>query len=181
MTTAAQIEEIQRQAYDEAFALGRQEGMEKGQAEMQARIRRLESIIDLLESPLRELDEQLVDEMNRMVLIIARHVIRREIRADPAQVMGVIRQAAEVLPVGARSVRLYLHPEDATLVKELTHRSEEDAGSWKILDDPAMMRGGCRVETESSRIDASIEKRLAMIATELLGGAREGDDVHSGD
>lgn len=181
LATAGQIEEIQRQAWQEAFDEGRREGLEKGLAEARSRVDRLDAILSLLDAPLEALDDRLVEEVCKLSLIIARQIIRREIRTDPAQIMAVIREAAEVLPVGAQTVRLYLNPEDAAIVREISSRDGENGGTWRIQEDPAIARGGCRVETDNSRIDASVEKRLAVVAAQLLGGEREGDDgAHCG-
>ena len=181
--TAARIEEIQRQAYEEAFALGRREGLEQGRRQAQEKAERLEAILDLLGEPLRELDERVVEEVVGLALTVARHLVRREIRTDPGQIVAVVQQAAAALPAAARRVRVVLHPEDAATVREALNGAgrPERGGAWQIVEDPAMMRGGCRVETEHSRVDASVEKRLAAIAAELLGGERERDDVRGAD
>lgn len=178
--TAAAIEQIQRQAYEEAFALGRREGLEQGRRHMQQQAERLAAIADLLGEPLRALDERVIDEIVSLALAVARHLVRRELKTDPGQIVAVVQQAAAALPVAARGVRLVLHPEDAAVVREAlsTEGGTADAGvrgGWQIVEDPSLMRGGCRVETDDSRIDASVEKRLAAIAAELLGGERERD------
>jgi flagellar assembly protein FliH len=176
--TAARIEEIQRQAYEEAFALGRRDGLEQGKRQARAQAERLEAVLRQLGEPLRELDERVVDELVELALAIARHLVRRELRADPGQIVAVVQQAAAALPFAARKVRVVLHPEDAATVREALSASGgvEHGDGWEIVEDPAMMRGGCRVETEHSRIDASVEKRLAAIAADLLGGERARDD-----
>lgn len=183
LPTAARIEEIQRQAYEEAYALGRREGLEQGRRQAQAQGERLDAILGLLAEPLRELDERVVEEVTGLALAIARHLVRRELRTDPGQIVAVVQQAASVLPVAARRVRVVLHPEDAATVREALSAAgrPERGGAWQIVEDPAMMRGGCRVETEHSRVDASVEKRLAAIAAELLGGERERDDGRGAD
>jgi len=38
-----------------------------------------------------------------------------------------------------------------------------------------LVRGGCKIITDNSQIDATLEKRLAMIAAKLMGGEREYD------
>lgn len=175
LLTAGRIEEIQRQARDEAAALGRQEGIEQGRALVRERVENLQSIIGLLEAPLKELDEQLVQEVAELAIVIARHLVRREIRSDPGQIVGVIQQAAGVLPVAARRVRLFLNPDDAATVREMMPATSELEGGWEIIEDPAVSCGGCRLETDSTRIDATLEKRLSAIAAELLGGDRDMD------
>ncbi len=179
LPTAARIEEIQRQAYEEAFALGRRDGLEQGKRQARAQAERLEAVLRQLGEPLRDLDERVVDELVELALAIARHLVRRELRADPGQIVAVVQQAAAALPFATRQVRVVLHPEDAATVREMlnTAGGVEHGDGWVIVEDPAMMRGGCRVETEHSRIDASVEKRLAAIAADLLGGERARDDA----
>lgn len=177
--TAGRIEELHRQAYEEGFELGKREGLEHGRSQVQEQVRHMESVVALLARPLAELDEQVVEEVSELAMVIARHIIRREIKTDPGQVVAVARQAINELPVGSREIRVYVHPEDAELLREGLGSADQGAGSWRIEEDPAMSRGGCRVETEASRVDASVERRLAAIAAELLGGER-GDDVDHG-
>jgi flagellar assembly protein FliH len=61
-------------------------------------------------------------------------------------------------------VRLYVNPQDFEQVKSLRERHEE---SWRIVEDEALLPGGCRVETEHSRIDASMETRIAQAMDQL--------------
>jgi flagellar assembly protein FliH len=44
--------------------------------------------------------------------------------------------------------------------------------SWQIVEDPAMTRGGCRVRSEQSRVDASVEARLNAVIANVLGDER---------
>ena len=78
------------------------------------------------------------------------------------------------LPVAPRAARIRLHPEDADLI-QAAFALGEDTRSWRLEADPLMTRGGCIVETDVSRIDASVESRLAAIASRMLGGDRESD------
>jgi flagellar assembly protein FliH len=47
--------------------------------------------------------------------------------------------------------------------------------SWEIVEDPTLTRGGCEVETDDSRVDATVERRLAQVISNLFGGERGGD------
>jgi flagellar assembly protein FliH len=51
--------------------------------------------------------------------------------------------------------------------------AEEHA--WKVVDDPVLARGGCKVLTDTSQIDASLETRLTAILATVLGGERSHD------
>jgi flagellar assembly protein FliH len=71
-------------------------------------------------------------------------------------------------------VRVHLNPDDAQLVRNALPQAEQDGG-WSISEDPLIGRGGCRLSTETSRIDATLEARLAALAATMLGGARGND------
>lgn len=178
MPTARQLEALHKQAYDEGFALGRADGREmalaRGKAEFGSRIQRLEAILRELAQPLAELDDAVVESVAELAVLIARHVVRRELKANPGEVVGVVRETMRQLPVATRAARIRLHPEDAELVKEALGL-DADGEVWRLEPDPLITRGGCVVETESSRIDAAVESRLAAIASRMLGGEREGD------
>ncbi|MOA37801.1 flagellar assembly protein H [compost metagenome] len=72
--------------------------------------------------------------------------------------------------MGADNIRIMVNPQDFELIKALRDRHEE---SWRILEDDALLPGGCRIETEHTRIDASIETRLAQATKQLLEQQRE--------
>jgi flagellar assembly protein FliH len=173
--TANRLEEIQRQAYQEGFDLGRREGSEKGAAQAREKIERIEAILNLLSRPLHQLDDEVIRELTSLALTVARHVIRRELRADPGQVIAVVQRAASILPVVSRNIRLFVNPADAEILRGGLSTLQGEQSAWQVLEDPGLARGGCRIETENSRIDASIERQIAAIAVELLGGEREED------
>ncbi len=170
LPTAGGLERLQKQAYEEGYAQGREEG----RAETAARGARLDALLGVLARPFEELDEQVEQELVRLALAIAQQLVRREIKADPGQIVAIVRDALAALPVSARGVRLHLHPEDAQLVREVLSLGDA-RHPWQIVEDPVLARGGCRVVSESSRIDASLEARLAALAAAVLGGEREDD------
>lgn len=205
MPTAESIQEIQDQAYKEAYeaafqkaeqegmaqgmkagheqglAEGKKEGYELGLAEGQEVIKlksgQLSEIISTLNAPLEILDKQVEDELMFLVMSVARHVIRREVKAEPSHVISAVRQAVELLPVSARNIQVHLNPEDAVLVRESLSVDEEHGQRWRIIEDPMLSRGGCNVETDFSRIDATIESRINMIVSQVLGSERESDNA----
>jgi len=55
-----------------------------------------------------------------------------------------VREALAILPVASRNVRVVLNPEDAALVRQVYALSDSEL-TWKIVEDPVVARGGCRV------------------------------------
>lgn len=176
--TVGELEDLERRTYEEAFAQGRAEGMAAAEKEMrsqlqqlQARIERFDSILGALAQPLQQLDSEVEDQLMQLALSVARHLVRRELRIEPAQVIAIIRETVALLPASARDIRVHLHPEDAAVIREkLATPTGERV--WTIAEDPVMSRGGCRVTTETAQIDARLETRIAGVVSALLGDER---------
>lgn len=172
--TARQLEELQAQAREEGFEQGRREGLEAGKKDIAARVYELNGLMHGLTRPFEQLDEQVEHDLVRLAMAVARQLVRRELKIDPGQVLAVIREAMAALPLASRNVRLHLHPEDAELVRSTLSASEHERG-WVIVEDPILTRGGCKVSSDTSQVDASVERRLHAVITHVLGGERESD------
>ena len=176
--TARQLEEIQNQAHREGFQQGLQEGRDAGLEEFTQRVQYLEQVIQSLSKPFEELDETVERQLAQLAMLVARQLVRRELKTEPEQVIGVVREALAVLPVAARDVQLALNPEDAGIVREALSLHEGEQ-AIRILEDPVQSRGGCRVVTRTSQIDATIETRLNSVIAGVLGGQRYTDSPDS--
>lgn len=203
LPTLEEIETIQREAQEEGFAAGYQEGRKEGreqgfkkghqegqeagyrkgfeegisagQQEILQRVQKLEQVIHLLSSPLKDLDSTVEEELAYLATAIAQQLVRRELKTAPGEIIAVVREAVSLLPVATPGVRLHLHPEDATFVRE-TLSLHEEASSWRIIEDPTLTRGGCLINTDQSHIDATLEKRLGTVIAAVLGDERKTDD-----
>lgn len=181
--TAAELHEIQRQAHEEGleqgkkegFKYGHKEGLQAAQKSLQSKVQQVDTLLATLNEPLKTLDDEVEHEMVTLIISMVRQLVRREIRTDPNQIIGVVREALSILPVASRNVQLMLHPDDAVMIREIYALSESELG-WKIIEDPVMSAGGCRVMTDTSQVDATLESRLANLIAPLLGGARSSDE-----
>lgn len=174
LITAAQIEQVQQQAYEEAYAVGLEEGRAAGLQQAKAKAEEFERLLHALTKPFEELDETVEQELVALAVSLVRQLVRRELRADPGQIIAVVREAMGLLPVASRNIRVHLHPEDAALVREALSVSDEER-AWSIVEDPVLSRGGCKVTTDYSQVDASLETRLTQFFAQVFGGQRESD------
>lgn len=192
LPTEEEVEAIREEARQTGFTEGREagyaEGERKGQAatekaakkvekEQRQRLNTLDKLIQAQAHPLEQLDDEVQDQLLSLVLTLARQVIRRELQIQPGEILGVIREAVALLPLAERDVTVRVHPEDHRFLQELLGE-ESDERAWTLVDDPALSRGGCVVQAQRARVDASLETRLAQLASQLLG-ARE-EDLRSG-
>lgn len=171
MATVGGLVDLQAEAHREAFEQGLAEGREAGRAEVRAQVERLAGMFYDLAKPFEVLDTEVERELLTLAMALARQIVRRELKTDPTQIIGIIREAIAALPVAARDVRVHLHPEDAAVMREHLAPTESER-AWVIVEDPVMARGGCQITTATSRIDARLETRLGSILSELLGNER---------
>jgi flagellar assembly protein FliH len=176
--TLDELEAIRQQAYNEGFATGEKDGFHAGQlkarqeadAALAPRVESLERLMGQLLDPIADQDRNLEHAMATLVSHMAREVIQRDLLIDSSQIRQVLREALKLLPMGASNVRIHVNPQDFELIKALRERHEE---SWRILEDSSLLPGGCHIETEHSRIDASIETRLTQAIKQLFEQQRE--------
>ncbi len=159
LPTAAQIEEIQRQAREEGFQSGYAEGMQQAVQENQ----RLAALIGLLE---QQVDEQVASELLDLSLDVARQMLHQALKVNPELLLAVVREAIGTLPHFNQGAHLVLHPDDAALVRERMGEQLSHSG-WKIFEDARVERGGARIETANSQIDATLETRWKRVVAAL--------------
>lgn len=174
----AKREELERAEREVLHSRGYEAGLAAGQAEiaaqvaqLEARVRRLDAVLQMLAKPLEQLDEEVQNQLSQLALTVGKQLARRELKADPAQIIAIIREAVARLPAAARDVRVHLHPEDASIVRERLSAPGNDR-AWSVIEDPALTQGGCQVRTDTSQIDARLESRLNVIVSSILGDER---------
>jgi flagellar assembly protein FliH len=178
MPTVERLEQIERAAFEEAYAKGLAAGQAAAKVEAQQRLDQLtkqltqaDALLQTLARPLSQLDGEVEKQLVALSVTLARQIVRRELKLDPGQIVAVIRETVNLLPVAARDVRVHLHPDDAALVRERLATPQAER-AWTIIEDPVLSRGGCRVTTDHAQIDARLESRLGAMMTSLFGDDR---------
>ena len=174
----ADLQGIEREAWDQGHAQGREAGIAAVRSEAQAasqeldrRVQNLGAILDFMSKPIAALDHEVQRQLASLAGAIARQIVRRELKTHPDEIVAVIRETVALLPMTAREVRVHLNPEDAKLVRSRLAEASGDR-AWSIAEDPIISRGGCRVSSESSTIDAQLEQRLGAAIAAALGDTR---------
>jgi len=170
LPTAEGIEQIQLQAHQEGYQEGLQEGREQGYREGGAQAlqeaQRLGQLLVKVNEALQQLDEAMAQQMLELSLAIARQMLRQALPVIPELVLPIIQEAINSLPQSNQQPQLILHPLDAALVR--SHLEAELAhGHWRVMEDSQIARGGCRLETAQSEIDATLESRWKRILESL--------------
>lgn len=157
--------------YEDGLAAARRE-IDAELAKLRSRVAQLDVIMRSLAKPFEELDKAVEEQLTLLALTVGKQMVRRELKTDPAQVIGVIRECVGRLPAAARDVRVKLHPQDAAIVRELLTTNPGTERAWNIVEDPALTRGGCIVVSDSSQIDARLDARLNAVVAAAFGDER---------
>lgn len=169
--TAGRLEELQKDAYEEAWNSGHADGLAAGQQEVQRRAERFDELLHALCKPFDNLDESVEKQLVELSMAVVKQLFRREIKLDPSHVVGVVREAIQLLPIASRNAQVHLHPDDAVLVRESLAPAEGEP-AWSIIEDPLVAHGGCTVTTDNSQIDATADARLQSAINAILGEER---------
>jgi flagellar assembly protein FliH len=97
---------------------------------------------------------------------IARQMLQQALKVKPGLLLSVVNEAVSSLPHFSQHAHLILHPSDAELVRGKMGEQLDHTG-WKIFEDAQMERGGCRVETAHSQIDASLATRWKRVVSSI--------------
>jgi flagellar assembly protein FliH len=122
------------------------------------------------------LESQIADAVAHTATALARQVVRSELATRPELVAAVAAQAVEAVLLSARHVRVNVNSQDHALVAEGAAEVLAARGA-RLVADPSVARGGCVVESDLGRIDASIEARWAQAADQLGQPLGMRDDV----
>ena len=170
--TARRLQELQQEAYDEAYQAGLKAGRKAGENEIKKRASRFDQLLIALTRPFDELDDTVEKNLVELAMAVAKQLFRREIKIDPSHVIGVVREAIHLLPVASRNIKVHLHPEDAKLVLDALSPADGER-AWNVIEDPLTSRGGCKVSTDTSQIDAQAESRLLAVINAITGDERQ--------
>lgn len=155
LPTAAQLEEIQRQAHDEGYQAGYAEGAQ-----------RIAALMNTMEQALQQADQAIAQDLLNVSLEVARQMVQQALKTNPEILLNTIREAISSLPHFNQGAHLVLHPDDAAMVRASMGEQLSHTG-WKIFEDALIARGGARVETAHSQIDATLANRWQRIVASI--------------
>ena len=106
-----------------------------------------------------------------LALEIAEKMTRKAVQEDPDIVAEVLERAKhEVLD--AKQIRICLHPKDYQVLQDLqpdlVKIGSEGGRTVEVFASEDIPRGGCRLETESGIVDATVPTQIEEIRRQLL-------------
>ena len=181
--TVSQLQDIQKQAHDEAYKKGYDEAYKKGtadsdqfiqkelsqqRAELKQKATQLQQCFNVLSRPLNDVDDAVEQQLTEMVFSLTKQIISHEISISSEHITGVLQQAISRLPMAQRQVLIKMNSADIKLLQDNDINIEDP--DWKLDADDSIAAGGCLIETESVRIDRRIDTRMKELSQQLFDG-----------
>jgi len=159
-------EQARQEGHAEGLAEGIARGLEEGRTEAAGERQRFTQLADSFGAEIERADDVIADDLLNLALDIAKAMLKTALNVQPELVLPIVGESVRYLTSLQHPALLFLHPDDAVLVKQ--HMDDElSKAGWRIAEDLHLERGGCRIETATNQIDASITGRWERIAASL--------------
>ena len=158
-----ELARIREQAHAEGYAAG----LASGVAAATREIAELTGLLGRMREVMDEHEQALAGDVMGLAVELSRQIMRHALRVHPEVVLPVIREAIASLPQGSQHPRLILNPQDASLVRSVLDVHQLTPAPWRIVEDARLERGGCRIETAASELDASVGARWKAVIASL--------------
>jgi len=159
-------EEARQQGRAEGYSQGHAEGVQAGRAEASREAVRIRQVAEAFNSELAHAGEAVADDMLNLALDFAKAMLKTALKVRPEIVLPIVSEAIRYLPTVQQPALLVLNPKDAAVVRSHMGDELEKAG-WRVAEDMQVEQGGCRIETASNQIDATMPVRWQRIADAL--------------
>ncbi len=151
-----------QQGYDAGFQQGLEEGRERGRQqfleEQQPLLDQWLSLTREFQISLQGLDHVIAARLMQLALSAARQIIGQSPVCDASTIMRQIQTMIQQEPLFSGNLQLRVNPQDLTVIQAQIGPQLEKQG-WRLLADPLLHRGGCKISAEEGDLDASLATR----------------------
>jgi len=160
--------ELLDRAREAGYNLGLTEGRRQAESQSMAEREALRAVSAQLDGYRATLEARLAPEVLSLAIAMARQIVRSAIALNPEAILPVLREAVMVLPGMEYQVIVHLHPADAQIITPMLSADPVLAkAQWRLVEDIRMERGGCRLETPESEVDATVATRWQRVLAAL--------------
>ena len=180
--TVAEWEAIREEARQEGLAQGRKEGIAEGREQglkqgldeglaqaakrIQQQLDGYHALLGQLQDPLKEQEEELHQLILKLVLRVSSALVEAEFAQRTDLILDTIKQALDMVPPGAGTPVLSMHPEDCAQLQRYA-----DLQGWELRENPDAKRGDLKLVAGSCVINSELEQKVLQVAENLLQGA----------
>jgi flagellar assembly protein FliH len=155
----AEKKAIEEDAYRQGLARGEEEGRRAAEKKFADRMAEAARLIGSLEQERARVNRRYEEDMLALIKTMVERLVGHEVSVNPLVIVSCLRRAMEYV-VEDSVVKVHLQADDFQHIRE---RSLEDptllqgARRIELIEDPALSRGGCLLQTDFGEIDATLE------------------------
>jgi flagellar assembly protein FliH len=172
--------QVAQRALESAYQRGLSEGFSAGTEhitrESSSMANRIDSLLTSMQSQFEAFDKDVADAVLGLAFSLARQVVRSELDLRPELVATSVKDALQSLSLKAAFPSIYVNPDDVNLIKSVLGEELSMRGC-RIIADNTISRGGCRLESDTSTVDATIESRWERALNNMGYNGSEYDNV----
>jgi flagellar biosynthesis/type III secretory pathway protein FliH len=156
----------------DAYARGRADGERAARATLDA----------MLASAMQSLDEavqsvqlhesrwlqNMEENVAALAVIVARHLVQREIATDASFVSELVQQTLQQYPLD-QEITIRLHPDDLAACRGAIAQDATASRAIRWIADPSIVRGGCLTEGRERIIDGRVDTALERAYRNIAG------------
>ncbi len=163
-----------RQGYDEGY----QAALEAANKEADKIRAQAKSVLVQAEENRRDKINNLKEEIHDLAIDIAEKIVVKELEIKPDVVLAIAQEAIQLVS-NRKYIVLWVHPGEKEICQK--HRDQlmkhlPPKAQVHIMTDDTVARGGCIVETDYGKVDATLSNRWQT----LLNAINEGLDAGTG-
>jgi flagellar biosynthesis/type III secretory pathway protein FliH len=158
----------EQDGYARGYAVGQAEATAEANRTLKRAAGLLVSTAEALDAARLGVVRELEDSVYLLALAVARHLIQREVTADPTIVRDLVTRGLEAFPVGS-SVEIHMNPEDLNALRSQfgLPGTAGRAADLQWIADAAIERGGCTLETPHRVVDGRVDLALSDLYQRL--------------
>jgi flagellar assembly protein FliH len=171
-----EISKIEKQGYEKGFSIGKNEGIDLGKKEVEAKFifademiedakKKIEDIINKTLVMREEIIKNSEQDIVKLSLSIAKKVINEEVKLNPDIVVSIAKQAMNKV-IDRDKVIIKVNPKDYNLIRKYKQdflSIREGIKDFDIMQDSSIEQGGVLIETPSGNVDARIPKQIEEV------------------
>ncbi len=160
---------LRETAFQDGLAQGRREALAQAEADFGSACSALLQISEQLSVIRETILKNSRDELIELVFALAEKIIRHSVREQDQTILATVEEALN-RAVRSSEFAVYLHPDDMAVIKE---RVPEFVASLNGLEqiavksDTTIEQGGCRIESDTCIVDATVASQLGIISEQL--------------
>jgi len=175
---SAKAEQIKADAAQKGYDEGYRSALEEAGKDAEKIRARAKSVLEQAEENRREKLNNLKEEVRELAIDIAEKIVAKELEIKPDAVLAVVQEAIQLVN-NRKYIVLWVHPEEKEICQK--HREQlmkhlPPKAEVNIMTDDIVARGGCIVETDYGKVDATLSNRWQT----LLKVINEGLDAGTG-